>query len=282
MKKIVALALCLALALALCTVAFAETTYYAAKTTSKITTGTALSAYPEFNVAKDPTLNKDGELTAYGKVAHYAIPATDVGFAGKYVAVASLAEADVVVATDAAMKNVVLYLDEINTEEYANAAVFTNFGEKCGQVNYDYDKDSTYYTLASADGNDYLYVADKKGTANVMVAGKLVAVKGLGVLPTAVKHVATPVIDTKTGKTTGYKCSVCGVAAVEAANIASIPADGQQIGDSVFYFAASAAAAATTGVASAKTFDAGVALYAGMALMSVAGSAVVIGKKKEF
>ena len=45
---------------------------------------------------------------------------------------------------------------------------------------------------------------------------------------------------------------------------------------------ASAAGTTTTGVSSAKTFDAGVALYAGMALMSVAGSAVVIGKKKEF
>ena len=37
-----------------------------------------------------------------------------------------------------------------------------------------------------------------------------------------------------------------------------------------------------TDIASAKTFDAGIALYAGMALMSVAGSAVVIGKKKAF
>ena len=44
----------------------------------------------------------------------------------------------------------------------------------------------------------------------------------------------------------------------------------------------STATTTTTGVSSAKTFDAGVALYAGMALMSVAGSAVVIGKKKEF
>ena len=31
---------------------------------------------------------------------------------------------------------------------------------------------------------------------------------------------------------------------------------------------------------SPKTFDAGVAMYAGMALMSVAGSAVVIGKEE--
>ncbi len=45
--------------------------------------------------------------------------------------------------------------------------------------------------------------------------------------------------------------------------------------------AASTGSTSTT-VESAKTFDAGIALYAGMALASVAGSAVVIGKKKEF
>ena len=38
----------------------------------------------------------------------------------------------------------------------------------------------------------------------------------------------------------------------------------------------------TTTVDSSKTFDAGVAMYVGLSLMSVAGSAVVIGKKKEF
>ena len=36
------------------------------------------------------------------------------------------------------------------------------------------------------------------------------------------------------------------------------------------------------GVESAKTFDAGIAMYVGMSLLSVAGGAVVIGKKKEF
>ena len=38
----------------------------------------------------------------------------------------------------------------------------------------------------------------------------------------------------------------------------------------------------TDGNKSPKTFDAGIAMYVGMALTSVAGSAVVIGKKKEF
>ena len=40
--------------------------------------------------------------------------------------------------------------------------------------------------------------------------------------------------------------------------------------------------AATENKPSPKTFDAGIAMYVGMALISVAGSAVVIGKKKEF
>ena len=38
----------------------------------------------------------------------------------------------------------------------------------------------------------------------------------------------------------------------------------------------------TNKVPSAKTFDAGVAMYVGMSLLSVAGGAAVIGKKKEF
>ena len=38
----------------------------------------------------------------------------------------------------------------------------------------------------------------------------------------------------------------------------------------------------TTTTTSPKTFDAGIAMYVGMALTSVAGSAVVIGKKKDF
>lgn len=36
------------------------------------------------------------------------------------------------------------------------------------------------------------------------------------------------------------------------------------------------------GVNSARTFDAGVALYVGMSVLSLTGTALVIGKKKEF
>ena len=55
--------------------------------------------------------------------------------------------------------------------------------------------------------------------------------------------------------------------------------------ESGYYYVLTEKAASTTtntNKPSPKTFDAGIAMYVGMALTSVAGSAVVIGKKKEF
>ena len=54
--------------------------------------------------------------------------------------------------------------------------------------------------------------------------------------------------------------------------------------DGYYYVLTEKAASTTTNTTkpSPKTFDAGIAMYVGMALTSVAGSAVVIGKKKEF
>ena len=69
---------------------------------------------------------------------------------------------------------------------------------------------------------------------------------------------------------------------------ATIPTDAtvEEVTDGVWMFwTKGTTAAPTTGTTSAsspKTFDAGIAMYVGMALTSVAGSAVVIGKKKEF
>ena len=58
--------------------------------------------------------------------------------------------------------------------------------------------------------------------------------------------------------------------------------DGKQLWISAAAVADDTEAEPDKTVDSADTFDAGMALYAGMAIMSVAGSAVVIGKKKEF
>ena len=84
----------------------------------------------------------------------------------------------------------------------------------------------------------------------------------------------------RNGKVTGYTCKPCGAVAIEAPNYASIPSDADVITGN-WYFPAVAASTTTT-TSSPKTFDAGIAMYVGMALTSVAGSAVVIGKKKEF
>ena len=64
----------------------------------------------------------------------------------------------------------------------------------------------------------------------------------------------------------------------------AFPVGTEFAGDYDYAWVISGAGASTsTGTASSpKTFDAGIALYAAMALTSVAGSAVVIGKKKEF
>ena len=63
--------------------------------------------------------------------------------------------------------------------------------------------------------------------------------------------------------------------------------DGVILGDVAYYWTTdkdngTKADNTKKGVGSAKTFDAGVAMYVGMSLLSVAGGAVVIGKKKEF
>ena len=275
MKKIVALVLSLALVLALGTVAFATQgdTYYT-KTTDE-TKATASDVTLAYEKALEPKTDKNGVQTA-GHVANYTLSNTGDT---RYTAVDSLAKADVVVYSDEAMKNVVLYLAKTHREFY-DAKVFANFGDKCGQCDYaGYDKSVTYYTV-----NGRLYAADKAGDQSLRVDGKFVTATFKGDLgPLMVKHVAVPVL--KDATPVGYECANCKLAAVEAPNFASIPATAAQDGlTGNWYWPAAAAATTptTSGVTSAKTFDAGVAMYAGLALMSVAGSAVVIGKKKEF
>ena len=63
----------------------------------------------------------------------------------------------------------------------------------------------------------------------------------------------------------------------------SLKLDGDEFDYGTLYLIGEAKADTTKdGIASPKTFDAGIAMYVGMSLLSVAGGAVVIGKKKEF
>ena len=278
MKKIIATVLAMVMALALCTTAFAANVESGfLKSTADGKDVPAVEKTGITYVGNTDPKTTDGKTTA-GVYAHYTID-------GKiYIVVNTLAEATDVLYKEAEAKNVVLYLAEIPTANYVAGKVYSDFADTCGKYEKpaNYDATKTYYTYEYA-GNTYLAVADSTtGNGVLVVDGKVVVVTTL-TAATKVAHVAVPTV--KDGKITGYTCSKCKLAAVEAPNFASIPADGTSLGTTYgnWYWPATVSTDTKTDTnKSPKTFDAGIAMYVGMALTPVAGSAVVIGKKKEF
>ena len=291
MKKIVALALCLIMALSLATVAFAaDDTYvlYAATSTNlkdgaiKSTVATSADAVTLTEVAAKKNSDGSGEV-AYLQFGN-----------NKYVKTTTPTVADFAVA-EAGKTTVLYYVTAIADSVYAaTAKEFTNFGTKTGQV-YSPVAGATYYV----DGDDVVYIADDDGTTNLLVGGKVVKANIVGENATltagcvvAANYVVTA---TKASATAGYLVptevtdinsdtrytAIYKQTAAPAGSKVLVTITGE-IYDATYVLVAAAGTTAAEGVTSAKTFDAGVALYAGMALMSVAGSAVVIGKKKEF
>ena len=276
MKKIIATVLAMVMALALCTTAFAAEPVkgYLKDTDDKSTDPIAAESTLTYVPGKDPKTT-DGKTTV-GVYAHY-----EVGN-DKYIVVSTLAEATHVLYKEADAKNVVLYLAKIPTADYVIGKVYNDFADACGKYEKpaNYDATKTYYTYEVA-GNTHLAVADSSTTANglLVVDGKVVTVRTLDAAK--VQHTAVPTV--KDGKVTGYTCSKCKAVAVEAPNYASIPAGADTTNlTGNWYWTTSTTPSTDTTKPSPKTFDAGIAMYVGMALTSVAGSAVVIGKKKEF
>ena len=309
MKKIVALALCLIMALSLATVAFAAVPkwtegnggvnavdIYAMNNTK---TGSDTMTY---TAAVAPVLNSDGTLKTAGNIAYY----TFAGIAGKYV-MSTAYDADAAFAVKAADPSVaagkqtttdaLYFMIKVDAVTYGyTGELYTAWGTKCGQyvkpddaatvdyVHYTSVDERICPTLATAnDNNDY---------CNVLVDGVVYTANTWVKVP-AVAHtwvVATTKLDKNNATVpVTYKCTTCGTVGTVVASPFDPAAAGhtvEQLAEGVYvyfdYTAPGAAAKAADGVKSAQTFDAGVALYAGMALMSVAGSAVVIGKKKEF
>ena len=302
MKKIIATVLAMVMALALCSTAFAATEVTVTAKAVMPTTGKTVYYAVDGDTAKDitltlkpavaPKLNSDNQQTKPANVAYYDVPSVSgpngTFPGGKYVVVGSLAEADLVVYSactkDGAASGILYYLAKTDAFYEGTGTVFTNFGTKCGQVNMSgYDKTETYYTSNGVNQKG-IYKANDEGAISLMVNGKLVKVSEAAVnkADITVKHAPIPTVENN--KVVGYTCSICGTKAIKAPNAASVP-DGVQVitGTDVWYFpAAAASTTTTTTTTSPKTFDAGIAMYVGMALTSVAGSAVVIGKKKEF
>ena len=277
MKKIIATVLAMVMALALCTTAFA-----------------AAQTYDVFGKDSDEAIAEEVTVT-YNKadadentIAYYVLSGDE--FENEYyVKVTKASDADLVLKY-AGKSTIAMYLAQVSAVVYnGEGTAYTNLGTKCGQINYkDFvglTKSSKFYTAVSeADDETYLFVKDTtNGDEYLLVDGQMVQVTKLGndetLADLQVAH--TWVLDQE--KLTA-KCSACGATAKVYENYTEVPsgATAEQVAGLWVVADATATTPADGTTSSPKTFDAGIAMYVGMALTSVAGSAVVIGKKKEF
>ena len=280
MKKIVALALCLALALALCTVAFGVS----------YTNGKAYEVNEKVVVDATADNGKDVAYTAADaddqEIAYYTVS----GSVKQYV-ISNKLTATVEYAIKGA--DGWTYLVPTASYEYAYAGTLAGKTVKTANatcVDFSYATGGEkVYAYVNDDGDTVYCLADDVDADgdNLLVDGKLI---GIGDTIDVGAHDWTYTFDTDKVTVLSRTCAKCGeVQKVVKFNDWKLLKAAAQDQDGTVYYqivtagkAPAAAGTTTTGVSSAKTFDAGVALYAGMALMSVAGSAVVIGKKKEF
>ena len=297
MKKIIATVLAMVMALALCTTAFAaEKTYevYDAET------GTLASTQADATLTYTPasktnktiayyTLNNAvaavGTVGEEGYVAAY-VAAKENQFKDKMYVSSTAADADYVLKYSG-KTSVVMYLEEVTTVNYKDgeATAYTNIGTKCGQYKLDTaageTKDTKFYTATNpVTGKVELFKAATTGRYDFLVGGKVVACDFIDVLDDAVlAH--NWMVDTEKMVA---KCIDCGATGKVYKTFVEVPngVTPDQVQGMFVVADKTATDTKTDGTSSPKTFDAGIAMYVGMALTSVAGSAVVIGKKKEF
>ena len=279
MKKIIATVLAMVMALALCSTAFAATNpkYTAAydKTGKKVSLKDQV-----YEVVTDAAVKADADKGIKAAVKGYHIDGINVG---TYYVAATAADYTLKLTADGRAD---LYLKEAkNGLTYeCKVAAFTAIGEKCEQL--DVDATGTYYSYTDAKGNTTYYEADETGSANVLFNNALVAVS-LASEQTLNGHDWKAASYNKDNTVATFKCADCGTVATvyktaDAAKAAGAGTVDTFAGYVIGYTYTAGTTATTTTTSSPKTFDAGIAMYVGMALTSVAGSAVVIGKKKEF
>ena len=295
MKKIIATVLAMVMALALCTTAFAAT-----KTETKIDK----TGYSLLDVKDNSTITIDGneftKTVTDKEVVTSGSKTTTTYFADKYVITVNGVETpfyacDAAIAEYKLVKgSTVVYLEKSvdlskGTDKVASAFVAAKDAadQKCGDVTED------SYTI---EGKNY----PAKGTDLAVLNGKFVTYNAAGETKT-VPHDFTKALEKRPGYFTTdtkgvvntVKCETCGkffnvvktVDKTYTGSVETVRFNGETTDMYVLTGTATATpegGTSTTTKPSPKTFDAGIAMYVGMALTSVAGSAVVIGKKKEF
>ena len=185
--------------------------------------------------------------------------------------------------------DILFYVTKVdNKPEYtAVAKAFTDFGYKCGQVvNND---NSKYYEITTGADAGKVYKATDNGALSVLVDGKLVKLDNTSAAAVKEHNWSVSASKVENGKVipTEAVCGICGSKSTAIYETGKAPAGSkvETLNGVTGYVVVPNGASTTTpsgNTTSPKTFDAGIAMYVGMALTSVAGSAVVIGKKKEF
>ena len=279
MKKIIATVLAMVMALALCTTAFAATysdAYQWNNGWKKYDLNGKSIAYTS------PTeVKTDGKVTR-GTVGYYSVEDVDD-------TLVEVAKADATFQMK--VDGVVKYLAHCDYTAYNAVGTSVKAGTKCG----DYDKDE-YGSDKLVKVEDDLYVVNDNGETHILLNGSVVPATKVDE-PAIVDHQWATiegkiVLDeddlAKLAEVKGtVVCKACNTKATVTNDKATIPTDAtvMEVTEGVWMFWTKGTTTPSTdkgNTTSPKTFDAGIAMYVGMALTSVAGSAVVIGKKKEF
>ena len=315
MKKIIATVLAMVMALALCTTAFAAVpTWTTANGGVNSVSVYAMSNQKvannvmTYHAAKAPVYKTDGTIDTYGQIAYYTFnTAIDMNGDGnaeyattdmfvmsttydKDASFAVKAADDSAVGTQTSPE-ALYFMTKVTAVQYiVTGEKFTAWGDLCGQYKKPSNADTVTYAKYTYAGNEKVQALLKNATdtnpaKNVLIDGIVLELADV-VEKTPHNWVASAW--DKDSKPTAYKCSVCGTVGTVVASPYDPATRGHQVeklGEGVYVYFDYTPGTANNGTGSAsspKTFDAGIAMYVGMALTSVAGSAVVIGKKKEF
>ena len=277
MKKIIATVLAMVMAMALCVTAFAvnysDGYYFANGKWNKIDLTKVSVSYTNPSETKT-----DGKVVS-AKIGYYTLKET--GKADVVLVEVDKDDATYQIKADSTVK----YLQESNGNQdkaYTLTGTKLTSSDKCGEAKFTgtvYQSGDKYYTTGSS--NTYM-----------LINGQVVSVVETTV--TINDHdfeIQTKAVDAKGVLTGTAKCKNCTQTATLTNKLSTIPVGAKSqvvtvagMTDTCYLYWTEAGKTnnGSSNANSPKTFDAGVAMYAGMALMSVAGSAVVIGKKKEF